>query len=58
MKESFKGLCNLNEDELKALLENSKTSIVIDTEVLLMLFQMEEKNGSPVKVCGLGIDLH
>lgn len=27
MKESFKGLCNLNEDELKALLENSKTSI-------------------------------
>lgn len=46
MKESFKGLCNLNEDELKALLENSKTSIVIDTEVLLMLFQMEEKNSS------------
>lgn len=46
MKESFKGLCNLNEDELKALLANPKTSIVIDTEVLLMLFQMEEKNSS------------
>ena len=41
MKESFKGLCNLNEDELKDLLANPKTSIVIDTEVLLMLFQME-----------------
>ena len=30
MKESFKGLCNLNEDELKDLLANPKTSIVID----------------------------
>lgn len=44
MKESFKGLCNLSEDELKSLLEDDKTSIVFDTEVLLMLFKMKENN--------------